>query len=202
MRIAAPGTDSHGVDSRRTLLRVLQPSPGRPCRGCVQPCPCSGSPICDCNCSRACPYAPAELSSDPTRHPIESKIVSLVYELNTFNGIEPCWSCEGHVGPAGTISRIPQVWFYVSDRLSPMSWRVSYTTFASASDSAFGGSSLSATLGRRRWRMRVDQIHGTYRRRLASKECSRMPPFWLADSRTPSTSTLVQTLVLESPRKG
>ena len=119
MRIDAPGTDSHGVDSRRTLLRVLQPSPGRPCRGCVQPCPCSGSPICDCNCSRACPYVPAELSSDPTRHPIESKIVSLVYELNTFNGIEPCWSCEGHVGPAGTMSRIPQVWFYVSDRLIP-----------------------------------------------------------------------------------
>lgn len=100
---------------RPVLLQVIQPLTERPCSGCVAPCACSGSPSCNCGCSRACPKAGAHLSTDPERYPIETAILPLVYELNALRGVEPCWSCEGHVGPNGELTRLPQVWFYASD---------------------------------------------------------------------------------------
>ena len=52
------------------------------------------------------------MSSDPSRYPIERKIVSLVFGLNCLRVCPPYWSCEGHTFPNGELFRVPQVWFY------------------------------------------------------------------------------------------
>jgi hypothetical protein len=30
---------------------------------------------------------------------------------------EPCWSCEGHLGPDGSLWKLPMVWFYTRSLL-------------------------------------------------------------------------------------
>ena len=52
------------------------------------------------------------MSSDPENSPLESRIAPLAYELKRFRNFEPCWSCEGHNGPDGSLWKIPRVWFY------------------------------------------------------------------------------------------
>ena len=64
------------------------------------------------DCSRHCPDIPRALSSDPQRHPLETRIAPLVYELKRLAVFEPCWSCEGHNKPDGSFWKLPQVWFY------------------------------------------------------------------------------------------
>ncbi len=79
-----------------------------------------GVPVCapDCpqagpeRCSRHCPDIPRMLSSDPEKHPLESRIAPLVYELKRLEVFDPCWSCEGHNGTDGALWKIPRVWFY------------------------------------------------------------------------------------------
>ena len=51
------------------------------------------------------------MSSDPDRHPIEPGIAPLVFALLLLRLCHPCWSCEGHADPDGTLTRLPQVWF-------------------------------------------------------------------------------------------
>jgi len=63
-------------------------------------------------CSRHCPDIPQALSSDPQRHPLETRIAPLVFELKRLGVFEPCWSCEGHNRPDGSFWKLPQVWFY------------------------------------------------------------------------------------------
>ncbi len=100
---------------RRAALQELQEllagPPGRPCRGCVKLCPCSGSTTCACHCSVECPDAPQALSSDPEGYPIESDILPLVFALARVDGVSPCWSCEGHCSQHRGLTRLPQVWF-------------------------------------------------------------------------------------------
>ncbi len=33
--------------------------------------------------------------------------------------LHPFWSCEGHIGPAGKVTRLPRVWFYARSVLYP-----------------------------------------------------------------------------------
>ncbi|MEQ9502722.1 MAG: hypothetical protein RIT81_37980 [Deltaproteobacteria bacterium] len=83
-------------------------------------CACEArSQTCACGCSATCPEAPRRLSSDPERYPVEPHIVSLVYALAATEGLQPCWSCEGHRSTGGALLRGPQVWFYANDALLP-----------------------------------------------------------------------------------
>lgn len=83
-------------------------------------------------CRRDCAKAPARLSSDPDRFPVEEKIAPLVFELKKLGVFFPCWSCEGHNDPAGKLWKLPRVWFYadsvvhlrlLSDAINEMSVR-------------------------------------------------------------------------------
>jgi hypothetical protein len=83
-------------------------------------CACDArSQTCACGCSAACPEAPRRLSSDPERYPVEPRIVALVYAVAATDGLQPCWSCEGHPSSNGSLLRGPQVWFYAADVLLP-----------------------------------------------------------------------------------
>lgn len=52
------------------------------------------------------------MSSDPERYPLENCIVPLVFELKRLEAFHPCWSCEGHNRPDGSLWKLPRVWFY------------------------------------------------------------------------------------------
>lgn len=118
MKIASPSVDSATRDDRRRNLdalkvRLFAPE-HRPCADCTIPCQCSKSPVCTCACTPSCPEAPARLSSDPVENPIEGRILGLVMALAKTGILTPCWSCEGHTRPDGSLHRLPQVWFYCS----------------------------------------------------------------------------------------
>ncbi|MCH8187949.1 MAG: hypothetical protein IIB66_04470 [Proteobacteria bacterium] len=123
MRIATPSEDAKFLHARRVELGELlgEPLPNvvRPCPGCELPCPSSGSLTCACHCSRTCPHAPREMSSEPDEFPIEPGIVPLVFALYSLRQVEPCWSCEGHVKEDGTFWRLPQAWFYCRSQVLP-----------------------------------------------------------------------------------
>ena len=70
-------------------------------------------------CSWKCPYLPIELSSEPTRYPIEEKIIPLVFEINTLRLTTTFWSCEGHANKSGAVVKIPKVMFYAQSILLP-----------------------------------------------------------------------------------
>jgi len=86
---------------------------GRVCSdSCTVRCPQCGSTACQCDCSPDCPDAPRALSSDPERFPVENGIVPLVFEMKRLGLFAPCWSCEGHLRPDGSLWKLPAVWFY------------------------------------------------------------------------------------------
>ncbi len=76
--------------------------------------------VCQPNCSRAasqscnrnCQHISHTLTSDPERHPIEEGIAPLAFELKRLGVFWPCWSCEGHLAPDGSLLKKPGVWFY------------------------------------------------------------------------------------------
>lgn len=86
---------------------------GRVCsEDCTIACEACGSTVCQCMCHSECHDAPTLLSSDPDRFPIEARIVPLVFEMKQEGTCSPCWSCEGHNRPDGSLWKIPRVWFY------------------------------------------------------------------------------------------
>jgi len=86
---------------------------GRVCGdSCTVKCPQCGSNACQCECASDCAQAPQALSSDPDRFPIEPGIVPLVFEMKRTGLFSPCWSCEGHLRPDGSLWKLPAVWFY------------------------------------------------------------------------------------------
>lgn len=123
MKLEKPDFDVHEHATRLRELTVLLDQPShrtvRPCKGCAIPCPCSGSRICGCQCGPSCPHAPAQLSSEGDRYPIEPGIVGLVFALSCLRVCRPYWSCEGHLASDGSIQRLPQVWFYSPSPLYP-----------------------------------------------------------------------------------
>ena len=87
-------------------MLVSQPGPHL-----VPPCQnCTNHKIQECN--SKCSNAPLALSSDPENFPLEPKVVPLVYELRKMRVVQPCWSCEGHIGHDGKLWKFPQVCFY------------------------------------------------------------------------------------------
>ena len=86
---------------------------GRVCgEGCIMKCSSCGSTRCQCACSPHCPQAARALSVDPDDYPIESAILPLVFEMKRLSMFSPCWSCEGHARPDGSLWKLPKVWFY------------------------------------------------------------------------------------------
>lgn len=85
---------------------------GRVCgEGCDHRCRHCGSTACQCLCSPRCPGAPLALSGDPAQHPIGPLIMPLVYQMKRLGLFTPCWSCEGHLHPDGSLWKLPQVRF-------------------------------------------------------------------------------------------
>lgn len=86
---------------------------GRVCDpGCAVRCPACGSTVCECACTPDCPQAPAALSVDPARHPIEPAMAPLVFEMKRLGVFDTCWSCEGHAAADGSLWKTPSLWFY------------------------------------------------------------------------------------------
>ena len=103
------------VDAEVALAAMSKGVEGRVCgEGCAMICPSCGSTKCQCRCSPYCPDAPRALSDDPDRHPIEPAIAPLVFEMKRTGFFDPCWSCEGHNAPDGTLQKPPRVWFNCS----------------------------------------------------------------------------------------
>jgi len=63
-------------------------------------------------CRRDCAEAPKRLSSEGEKYPVEPLVAPLVFEVKKLGMFEPCWSCEGHLGPTGELWKVPRVWFY------------------------------------------------------------------------------------------
>lgn len=124
MKIAKPRSDPEfDAQAAADLAHLLsQPTAkeARPCPGCELPCPCNASISCACGCSVKCPHAPRLMSSDPEEHPVEPGIAPLVLALYGLRVVEPCWSCEGHMGPGDKLLRPPSVWFYSRSATYPM----------------------------------------------------------------------------------
>lgn len=126
MKIAQFQSHAKGSHPEDTVhhLEVLLDQPSdkqrRPCPDCTIRCSCSRhSTTCCCGCSPECAVAPRALSSDPDRYPIEPAIVPLVYCMTDLRVIETCWSCEGHINDAGSVVKLPQVWFYSPSTVYP-----------------------------------------------------------------------------------
>lgn len=113
MHINAPKITAQDITQVREALNsiISQPTASElaPCQNCEKHIPD--------DCSASCANVHASLSSDPVNHPIESKVVPLVFELTSVRVIQPCWSCEGHFNQNGELWKLPQITFY---SLSPI----------------------------------------------------------------------------------
>ena len=118
MKINQPNSSLLTIDNRLaeldSLIQQLERDGARPCPGCTIPCSCSNSVECTCNCRLECINAPQQLSSEHKLHPIEEKVLPLVFTLRQMDVCEPCWSCEGHLDENKKLNKIPQVWFHTS----------------------------------------------------------------------------------------
>jgi len=118
VKIASAYANNSDHDSFQEDLETLRHSSvtfaERPCKDCRLKCVECSSTTCTCRCSPECENLPKALSSDPERYPLEHGVVALSYELNLLEGLQPCWSCEGHLDNKGNLYKIPQVWFYAS----------------------------------------------------------------------------------------
>lgn len=109
-----------GKNLAHALREIIanQGAQGRVCGGtCTMICSDCGSMSCQCMCQCECPDAGKRLSSDPENFPVEDRIVPLVYEMKREGTCVPCWSCEGHEHPDGSLWKIPRVWFYCSSMI-------------------------------------------------------------------------------------
>ena len=94
-------------------LRRARSGGGRVCgERCKVRCPRCGSTTCLCRCTPDCPHAARALSTEPDRYPIEPAILPLVFAMKRSRILDPCWSCEGHLGAGGSVWKMPMVWFY------------------------------------------------------------------------------------------
>jgi len=101
-----------------SLVREISTDTRRPCVACDLACSCSASTTCKCDCSPDCAHAPAMMTSDP-EFPVESLIAPLVYAFLELRQCPPCWSCEGHLSPDGSLQRPPAIWFYSRSQIFP-----------------------------------------------------------------------------------
>lgn len=124
MYIPTPKPGFLNCESARAELEQLIAQPTaqqlRPCPGCQLPCNADQPWQCASNCNASCENAPQALSSEPELHPIESAVISIVFEITTLRLIQPCWSCEGHLDGRGELWKLPQISFYSASALYPM----------------------------------------------------------------------------------
>lgn len=107
-------TPERALELDADLVRAMERRgvEGRICGDrCSDACRRCGSKSCQCSCSPYCPDAPRALSSDPM-FPLEPRVAPLVFAMKRTGLLEPCWSCEGHAGPDGVLTKPPAVWFY------------------------------------------------------------------------------------------
>jgi hypothetical protein len=109
----------YGVQVLQNILDQPGPQQKRPCPTCTVPCACSRSTSCTCQCSWKCPFLSIQLSSDPVKYPIESKIIPLVYAVNSLQVCPSYWSCEGHENDDGGLRHSPRVNFYSDSVIIP-----------------------------------------------------------------------------------
>lgn len=108
-----PSQDDGEFTSRIKEVLANPGAEGRVCSDdCAIVCSDCGSVACQCMCNSECPHTSKRLSSDPEHFPIEPGIVPLVFEMKKDGTCTPCWSCEGHERPDGSLWKIPRVWFY------------------------------------------------------------------------------------------
>lgn len=116
MRIMSKNRSEQSDSAFASEIKQVLTNPGTEGRVCSDDCKiiCSdcGSIACQCMCHCECPQASESLSSDPEHFPIEPGIVPLVYSMTKDGTCTPCWSCEGHERPDGSLWKIPRVWFY------------------------------------------------------------------------------------------
>ena len=135
----------HTTAVLKNLIRQPSAREAPPCPSCHLAESSSAFNNSSCNCN--CPNAAQALSSDPDKHPIESLVVPLVFELSSLRLMQPCWSCEGHNAPDNqTLWKLPQVHFYalspiyvqllanhvnrlMLDKRLGCAWRVSFSNF-------------------------------------------------------------------------
>ena len=116
MRIdRAPGALEHERRLKHEIARAadMHPVAGRVCGShCTLSCFSCGRGDCGCACSPDCVRASSELSADAGKYPIEPAVLPLVFEMKRLEIFTPCWSCEGHPHPDGSLWKLPSVWFY------------------------------------------------------------------------------------------
>lgn len=106
--IETPHTLTDSKQRIRSDLELLLSQPGAELRPPCQNCRQHKVDLCNSKCGEAA----SALSSDPNNFPLEPKVVPLVYELRKTRVIQPCWSCEGHIGHDGKLWKLPQICFY------------------------------------------------------------------------------------------
>lgn len=115
MYIYKPEDSTENTTQFREALEMFigQPTPQElaPCANCEKHVPT--------DCSAKCPDAPTALSSDPINHPLELKVVPLVFELTATKVLKPCWSCEGHFTNENELWKLPQISFYSPSPVYP-----------------------------------------------------------------------------------
>jgi len=115
MHIRQPNQELDYISHTRDVLVefIQQPLPSElpPCMNCKNHIPQ--------DCTSKCKAAPAALSSDPIKFPLEKTVVPIVFELMSTRVIQPCWSCEGHFNHLGELWKIPQINFYSDSPIYP-----------------------------------------------------------------------------------
>jgi len=119
--------DSFNVEAKKATILELndllsQPSDftERPCPGCRFATPDGKTDSSSTKfCSYRCEAAPRQMSGEPDRFPIETKVVPVVYAFYTLRKLMPCWSCEGHLDGHENLSKLPKVWFYSTSNFYP-----------------------------------------------------------------------------------
>jgi len=108
---------NHTTD-KQTIIDTLQFLIDQPSAAELPPCENCTIHVPD-ECSATCANAQGSLSSEPTKFPIEEKVVPLVFELAASRVLQTCWSCEGHFTNEGKLWKLPQVVFYANSPIYP-----------------------------------------------------------------------------------
>lgn len=117
--------DGHVLEpQQRDALEILLAQPRenevRPCLSCLEPCSCSGSTTCACDCTPNCTYAQHVLPDPSNPFHVDSDMAPLVYALSAVRLTMPCWSNRGLMdADTGEIESPPQVWFTSTASLYP-----------------------------------------------------------------------------------
>jgi len=118
MRIERPARSAAARERIRTQIARAAEGEGVTGRVCGDSCTLGvpGLPFARVTVSVLAPvFARAARSLGDPAYPIEPAIVALTYEMKRTGLFVPCWSCEGHLHPDGSLFKLPGLWFYCDD---------------------------------------------------------------------------------------